>query len=270
MKKQTHSAPEAQPSALFPAQIARLDRVGGIWLLCMAVLLPLCNLFGLQALYQAGWREFAYGMLTGGGKTLLYVLLEILTVVIDLGKALPLFFVLATLCLRGVYVPKNRRTKRGLWIAMAALLLLPYLSSLLLASVFDTTLSGSDLLFLSLSALLNWAMDWVVVCLAMRFLHRAPHTACREAATRTEVLPRRENAFLRLLYRVTLASFFVRLTLCLFTTVTDLLSIGAPRNLSEVATLLSPYLSLAAQTIIGYLFAVLVCGEQLRAAMRKK
>ena len=169
MKKQPNPAPAPKQTELAVAQAARLDRACGIWLLCAVVLLPLCNLFGLQALYQAGWRELAYGMLTGGAKTLLYVLLEILTVVIDLGKALPLFCVLALLCVRGLYLPKNRRTRNGLWIAMATLLLLPYLSSLLLAAVFDSGLSGADFLFLSLSALLNWAMDWVVVCLAMRF-----------------------------------------------------------------------------------------------------
>jgi len=252
------------------AQVARADRVSGIWLLCAVLGLPLCNLFGLQALYQAGWRELAYGMLTGGGKSLLYTLLDILSVIIDLGKILPLFCVLALLCMRALYLQKNRRTRIGLLCAMGALLLLPYLSSLFLAAVFDTTLTASDFLFLTLSALLNWVIDWGIVCVAMWCLRRADTEACREAAPRKELLPRRENPFLRLLWRITLGMALLRLVLCVVTTVLDLVSIGGPQNASELFTLLSPYLSLVMQTGIGYLFVVLVCQEWRRAVFCEK
>ncbi len=247
-------------------QTARLNRRHGIWLLCLALLVPAVNLFGLQALYQAGWREMAYGMLTEGGKNLLYVLLDVLSVIIDCAKILPLFALLGVLVVRQLCVPQERHTWRGILLAMAAFLLLPYLSSLFLAAIFDTTMRSSDFFFLTLSALLNWAIEWAIVGIAVLILHRRRDQwqACRSAMASEQILPRRDNPFLHLLWRITLGAFFVRLTLCVVTTVLDIVSIGAPQSLGEVVTLLSPYLLLLAQTAMGYLVMVFAAQDSHR------
>ncbi len=233
-----------------------------LWLLLGVIALPTVNLFGLQALYEWGWMKYAYSMgaLTETGENVVFFLLDMLGVVINCAKVLPLFVVLGLGAVRLLRSEEGvRRTSRkGLVIALACLLLLPLLSSFFLAAVFDVTLAFEDLVYLLFNALLNFAVDGLILLLCGLCVCRVRRAGndCLAGSATLRLRPTKQEPFLRLLLRLTLYSACVRLLLCVLSTVFDLLSIGAPQNLFEVWTLIFPYIILAAQSVMGYLLMV--------------
>ena len=233
-----------------------------IWLLSGVLALPAVNLFGLQALYEWGWMEYAYSMgaLTKTGENVVFFLLDMLSVIINCAKVLPLFVVLGWGAVRLLRSEKEvrRATRKGLVIALACLLLLPLLSSFFLASVFDVTLATEDFIYLLLNALLLFAVDGVILLLCGFSVRRARRAGddCLAASGTAGLRPTKQEPFLRLLLRITLYNAGVRLLMCVLSTVFDLITIGAPQNLFEVWTLGFPYIMLALQSVMGYLLMV--------------
>lgn len=232
-------------------------------LICMfALVIPILTHHLLQGVYVAIEVWYTRAALNDTGEFLFAALLEILWLIIGFCKALSLLGVIGVYAMNRLRLPKDARRQRWMrWLL--PVLLLPYLASYWLAFAFDDP-HWEDLGYLSLTILSNWALDLLVMAIALLLIRRYArgYRTQQELSPQGRILPRRSSSpLLRLFLWVTVASFAVRGAITLWNTVL-LIANGYASTVSDAwYSVIYPWLLLIAQHLMIYLLLVWVAHD---------
>ncbi len=229
-----------------------------LWL-CVAV--PIAVYHGLQFLHSLLAEFVEETVFSNAMEFLFAMLLVAFETVIDFGKMIAPFVLLGILFVRMTRRYGSRLTRLGAYL-IPICLLLPYTAAYWQTAYFEY-LDSAAFGYHTINILLNWILELCAIGAGAVTIstQRAKIWKRDDLDPNKEYLPRKSNFCLRSLLWVTLAMSAVRAMLCLFTTVSYLVGIGAPQNASEVWTLLSPYILLIAQAVVGYLIMVQIVSD---------
>ncbi len=234
--------------------------------LWFCVVLPIAVYHGLQFLHSMLADFVEETVFSNSGEFLFAMLLNVFQTVIDFSKMIAPFVALGILFVRMTRRYGSRLTKIGATVYPVCVLV-SYTAAIWMTAYFEY-LNSAAVGYHAINILLNWILDLCALGAGVGaiILCRAKVWKREDLTPKEEWLPRKRNFCLRSVMWVTLAMSAVRLLVCLYTTVSALIAEGTPQNAGEVWELSSPYLTLAAQTLIGYLIMVQI----VRSAQQKE